>query len=227
MVMILMMSMNESTLDPDLAELIAEASDTYAPSQAELAAEIGVRPLALTTWRRGRSRPTAEHLRGMANALESRSERLRNLAARLAARAAGQGKLTRPRRRMPGERREADLRTAELLASRIVAEGGGRVLRVIFYGSRARGAPRSPASDWDFLVVLKDGIGDVEAEERRLKQAALSALEATGTSAAGAERDVRLDIWPIERGEWETARRLPGHTARTADREGVVLYAAG
>lgn len=205
-----------SILDPELAKLIAEASEAFAPSQAELAAEIGVRPLALTTWRRGRSRPTADHLRGMANALESRSERLRSLAARLAARAAGQGKLTRPRRRAADERRDTDLRIAELLAARIVAAGEGRVLRVIFYGSRARGAPRSRASDWDFLVVLKDGIGDVEAEERRLKQAALVA-----------ERDTRLDIWPIEWSEWEAARRLPGHPARTADREGVVLYAAG
>lgn len=205
-------------LDPELAGLIAEASDAYAPSQAELAEEIGVRPLALTTWRRGRSRPTPEHLRGMAKALESRSRRLQKLAVRLEARAAGQEKLARPRRRAGG----ADRRTAALLASRMAAAGEGRVLRVVFYGSRARGAPRSTASDWDFLVVLKDGTADLEAEERRLKEAALG-----GASSAGAEQGLRLDVWPMEAGEWETARRLHGHAARTADREGVVLYAAG
>lgn len=204
--------MEAQIVDPELTVLITEASDAYAPSQADLAAEIGVQPLALTTWRRGRSRPTAEHLRGMAKALEKRSDRLRKLAARLEARAAEQGKLTRPRRSGGAQAR----RIAEMLAARIVAAGKGRVRRVIFYGSRARGAPRSPSSDWDFLVVLR-GMESMEAEERRLKQAALAGAEPTG---------LRLDIWPLEESEWEAARRLPGHTARTADREGVVLYGA-
>jgi predicted nucleotidyltransferase len=205
--------MEAPIVDPELTVLITEASDAYAPSQADLAAEIGVQPLALTTWRRGRSRPTAEHLRGMAKALEKRSDRLRKLAARLEARAAEQGKLTRPRRSGGAQAR----RIAEMLAARMVAAGEGRVLRVIFYGSRARSAPRSPSSDWDFLVVLRNGMESMEAEERRLKQAALAGADPTG---------FRLDIWPLEESEWEVARRLPGHTARTADREGVVLYGA-
>jgi hypothetical protein len=101
----------------------------------------------------------------------------------------------------------------------MVREGRGEVLRVIFYGSRARAAPRSSASDWDFVVVLDRAITDVEAEERRFKRAALE-----GPSPVG---HVVLDVWPIEQGEWETARQLYGHPARAADQEGVVLYAAG
>jgi predicted nucleotidyltransferase len=206
------------TYDPELAELIAEASDTYAPSQAELAAEIGVRPLALTTWRTGRSRPTATHLLGMAKALERRSERLRNLAARLNARAAVQGRLVRrPRVAVP-----PDLRIARRLGSRMVAAGHDDVRRVVFYGSRARGTA-SPVSDWDFVIVLRDGVGDVEALEASLRRAALA-----GEKAAEQEADVpfRMDVWLVEQAEWESARELHGHPIRTAEREGVVLYGA-
>jgi predicted nucleotidyltransferase len=195
--------------DADLARLVAEASDAYAPSQAELAAEVGVRPLALTTWRNGRSRPTAAHLREMARALERRSEELRTLAGRLDARAAVQGKLTRRPRR--GEQHE----TARRLAARMVAAGEGRVLRVVFYGSRARGAPRTPSSDWDFIVVLRDAASDA-VEEGWLERA-----------AAGADDRHRVDVWPMDPESWETARHLHGHPVRSAEQEGVVLYDAG
>jgi predicted nucleotidyltransferase len=197
--------------DPDLARLVAEASDAFAPSQAELAAEIGVRPLALTTWRSGRSRPTTGHLRGLAQALANRGERLQQLAARLEARASTQGKLTRRRR----GRLNPDHATAQDLASQIAAAANGRVCRVVFYGSRARGTPRSPASDWDFIAVFRDAVPDAEAEEQRLKHAVRSPGE------------TRLDIWPISYAEWQTSRRLHGHPVRTAEREGVVLYDAG
>jgi transcriptional regulator with XRE-family HTH domain len=207
--------MDDSILDPELARLVAEASTAYSPSQAELASEVGVRPLALTTWRRGRSRPTADHLRGLAGALENRSERLRELATRLEARAATQGKLTRRPRRAVDPFRAA----AELWAERMVLAAPDEVVRVIFYGSRARGEPRSFASDWDFVIVLNRAVGDVEAEEQRFKRAALE-----GPSPFG---NVALDVWPMEQGEWEIARQLIGHPARAADREGVVLYAAG
>ena len=98
--------MKQQVSDPELVALIAEASDAFAPSRAALAAEIGVRPLALTTWRNGRSRPTAAHLLGMAKALERQSERLSELATRLHARAAAQGPLTR----RPRSRASTDLR---------------------------------------------------------------------------------------------------------------------
>lgn len=197
--------------DTELARLIAEASDAYAPSQAELAAEIGVRPLALTTWRNGRSRPTAEHLERMAITFAEQSERLLDYAARLHAAAKEQGKLTR-RPRTPAS---AYRRTATAIAACIVAAGEGRVMRVVFFGSRARGEPRSAASDWDFVVVLKDAAHDPEAEEAWLKRAA--------ADAGGTER---VDVWPVDQREWETGKSLHGHPLRTADREGVVLYAA-
>jgi predicted nucleotidyltransferase len=197
--------------DADLAQLVAEASDAYAPSQAELAAEIGVRPLALTTWRNGRSRPTAGHLKGMAEALERRSEQLRGLAAQLDARAAVQGKLTRRSRRA-----RSDESTAQLLASRIVAAAGGRVLRIVFYGSRARGEPRSASSDWDFIVVLSGAASGVEGEQSRLERA-----------AAGPEGSYRVDVWPMDLESWETARHLRGHPVRSAEQEGRVLYDIG
>jgi predicted nucleotidyltransferase len=110
-------------------------------------------------------------------------------------------------------------RTAEMLASRMVAAGNGEVLRVVFYGSRARGAPRSPASDWDFVVVLDRPIADVQVEEERFRRAALD--------RASSDSDVLLDVWPIERGEWDAARQLYGHAARAADQEGIVLYSSG
>jgi len=207
--------MESSILDPVTAQLVTEATSAYSPSQAELANEIGVQPLALTTWRRGRSRPTADHLRGLATALERQGERLRELALRVEAHAAVQGKLTRGPRRVQDPFRAA----AELWTARMVAEGRGDVLRVIFYGSRSRAAPRSSTSDWDFVVVLNHVVTDVEAEERRFRRAALE-----GPSPVG---NVVLDVWPIEQGEWETVRQLYGHPARAADREGVVLYAAG
>ncbi len=211
--------MNQQTYDPELAELIAEASDAFAPSQAELAAEIGVRPLALTTWRTGRSRPTATHLLGMAKALEGRSERLRNLAARLNAHAAAQRRLTRrPRRAM-----SPDLRTAQLLASRMAAAVDGSVERIVFYGSRARGTG-SPASDWDFIVVLRDGAGNMEACQALLSSAAVRA-EGSGEHRPLGD-PLRVDVWPVEKAEWESARKLHGHPIRTAEREGVVLYGA-
>jgi predicted nucleotidyltransferase len=197
--------------DADLAQLVVEASDAYAPSHAELAGEIGVRPLALTTWRNGRSRPTARHLQGMARALERRSERLRDLASRLTARAAVQGTLTR-RPRGSGQAR----RTARMLASRMVAAGEGRVLRIVFYGSRARGTPRSQSSDWDFIVVLRDAVADEVREEAWLKSAAV-----------GEDDGFRVDVWPMDSENWETARHLRGHPVRSAEQEGVVLYDSG
>jgi hypothetical protein len=103
----------------------------------------------------------------------------------------------------------------------MVAAGQGSVERILFYGSRARGTG-SPASDWDFIVVLRDGAGDIEAREALFRSAAV------GSDGPGERTDVggafRVDVWPIEKSEWESACELHGHPIRTAEREGVALY---
>jgi predicted nucleotidyltransferase len=193
----------------DLAQLIVDASDVCSPSQALLAEEIGVRPLALTTWRTGRSRPTRAHLLKMAEVLARRGERLIAMAAALEERA--------KRESDPAAtgRDNRDRSSAERLAAAMAAAGDGRVLQVIFYGSRARGAPRSSASDWDFVVILRGDEPKAESSEDRLREAA---------AAAG---DENVDVWPISQRDWERNRTLPGHPLRAAASEGIVVYDAG
>jgi predicted nucleotidyltransferase len=103
----------------------------------------------------------------------------------------------------------------------MLAAGQGKVERIVFDGSRARGTG-SPASDWDFIVVLRDGAGDIEAQETRLRSAAVG-----GTAEhTAAEEALRVDVWAVEKAEWESARRLHGHPIRTAEQEGVLLHGA-
>lgn len=139
------------------------------------------------------------------------------LAERLNARAAAQDRLTR----RPRHAVSPDLRTARLLAMRMVAAGQGSVERIVFYGSRARGTA-SLASDWDFVIVLRDGTGDIEVREALLRSAA---VEGSGERMPAGEA-LRVDIWAIEKAEWEIARTLHGHPVRTAEQEGVVLHGA-
>ncbi|HEY0714856.1 MAG TPA: nucleotidyltransferase domain-containing protein [Polyangia bacterium] len=89
--------------------------------------------------------------------------------------------------------------------------------RIIFYGSHVRGAA-SPASDWDFIVVLQDGSANMEAQETLLRSAAIGSEVANDA--------LRVDVWPIAKSEWECARKLHGHPIRTAEQEGVVLHGA-
>lgn len=116
-----------------------------------------------------------------------------------------------------------NLRTARLLASRMVAAGHGIVERIVFYGSQARGTGSS-ASDWDFIVVLRDGAGDMEAHQALLRSAAEAGAGSTKRGAAG--DSLRVDVWPVEKSEWESACTLHGHPIRTAELEGVVLHGA-
>src|SRR4051794_41848567 len=90
--------------------------------------------------------------------------------------------------------------TAEMLATRMVAAGNGEVLRLIFYGSRARGGPRSSESGWGFVVVLNRVITDVGAGERRFERAA----------PGGSIEDTPLEVWPIEQEEGGTPGELQG-----------------
>lgn len=68
--------------DP-VTELVAQASDVYAPTQAQLARAIGVQPLALTQWRGGKRRPSPDSLRKMARELVRQSDELRWLSLKL------------------------------------------------------------------------------------------------------------------------------------------------
>jgi transcriptional regulator with XRE-family HTH domain len=206
--------MAQPLADSDLTDLIVQASDAFAPSQAELASEVGVQPLAITTWRRGRSRPTHQHLRNLALALEKRAERLASLAERLHERAATQEPLIR--RRSSGTSRSRDLALARRLARGMVHGAAEKVLRVVFYGSRARGNPASTNSDFDFVVVLKDRPADPDRVERQLKDAARATV--------GGQAVPVLDVWVCDRVEWDTALSLPGHPLRTAHSEGVILH---
>jgi DNA-binding XRE family transcriptional regulator len=83
--------------DP-VTELVAEASDVYAPTQAQLARAIGVQPLALTQWRGGKRRPSPDSLRKMARELVRQSDQLRYLALKLEQLAAQEVKRRRRKR---------------------------------------------------------------------------------------------------------------------------------
>ncbi len=82
---------------------------------------------------------------------------------------------------------------------------------VIVFGSAARGAA-TPGSDLDLLVVL-DLPEDVTSREmsRRLHALFEGWL-------------LPLDIIVLTPQEWARGTRLPGHIARTAEREGVRVY---
>ena len=49
---------------------------------------------------------------------------------------------------------EDDIEVAKLIANRIRQKGGDCVLRIVFFGSRAKGTAK-PYSDYDILVVLE------------------------------------------------------------------------
>jgi len=64
---------------------------------------------------------------------------------------------------------ESDRKTADELKSRLLAQNGARIHRVILYGSRALGTAK-PESDFDLLVVEADPVAKRD-EMRRLHQA--------------------------------------------------------
>jgi hypothetical protein len=109
-----------------------------------------------------------------------------------------------------------DLALARWFARRMGREGPEGVLRIVFYGSRARHNPASVKSDYDFVVVLKDHPANVKTIERQLTDVALAGLSEAQAPA--------LDIWVCGLDEWTTALALPGHPLRTAQSEGLVLY---
>jgi predicted nucleotidyltransferase len=75
-----------------------------------------------------------------------------------------------------------DLRTVDPVLTRVRAAladiYGGRLARVVLFGSRARGEAR-PDSDYDVAVFLND-LPDPWAERRRLADLRVDLLDATG-----------------------------------------------
>jgi predicted nucleotidyltransferase len=95
------------------------------------------------------------------------------------------------------------------IVNRIVASA--HPLRVILFGSRARGDGR-PDSDLDMLIVVQD------AQARH--GLAVQIREAIGLA------EVPVDIVIRDPVELQQRARLPGSVERAALREGVTLYAA-
>lgn len=98
------------------------------------------------------------------------------------------------------------------LAERLRDLLGNRLLRVILYGSRARGTER-PNSDFDLLVVERDPVPDPLGEEERLERI----LAASYASF--------VDVYVMGEAEFERTRDLVGGIAYPATREGILLYA--
>lgn len=104
-----------------------------------------------------------------------------------------------------------DLQAAQEITDRILEAAGDAVERILFYGSRVSGRPRT-SSDYDILVVVRDPVEDwVEASLQ------LSDL------FTGFERPV--DVQVFGKLEFEESRPVAGTVAYPADRDGMLLYA--
>ena len=97
------------------------------------------------------------------------------------------------------------------LKEKILAAGGRKILQVILYGSRARGAAR-PDSDLDLLVIEKDPVSKPR-ERERLRQA-------VGRFA------VPVDLRVMGETEFEETKNIVGGIAYPASKEGILLYEA-
>lgn len=105
----------------------------------------------------------------------------------------------------------SDLDHAYCLRDAILATNGGRVTRIILFGSRARGDAR-PDSDFDLLVIVRGLSGE---EMRAYRLALYRALRGKGVVA---------DPWVMDQEEFEETRGVIGGLAYPASKEGVVLY---
>lgn len=102
-----------------------------------------------------------------------------------------------------------DLKTAEELKTKLLAEANGRIRRVILYGSRAQGTATSD-SDFDLLVVESDPVSKRD-EMRRLRQTLR-------------DLPIPVDVWVIGQTEFEETKSVIGGLAYPAYKYGVVLY---
>ena len=115
--------------------------------------------------------------------------------------------------RHPEEKQKTDVDDAMLsgLKEKILAAGENKIRRILFYGSRARGAAR-PDSDLDLLVVEKDPVSKPK-ERERLRQA-------VGDFA------IPIDIRVMGETEFEETKNIVGGIAYPASKEGIILYEA-
>jgi predicted nucleotidyltransferase len=113
--------------------------------------------------------------------------------------------------REPEAATPTDLAAARRLAQRIVAADGGRVSRVLLFGSRARGGAR-PDSDFDLLVVLHG----LHAGEKRSYLRTLYDLLADETVVA--------EPWVMSEEEFQETKAVVGGLAHPAWLEGIAVY---
>lgn len=107
---------------------------------------------------------------------------------------------------------EHDLAIAQRLKDLVLQADGGRVRRIILFGSRARGDAQ-PDSDFDLLVVFRDISPD---EKRSYRLSLYRAFQDAG---------VTVEPWVMEEEEFEETKRVIGGLAYPAWKEGVLLYA--
>lgn len=113
--------------------------------------------------------------------------------------------------REPDRAYEADLGTAQRLATAVLAADGSRVRKIILFGSRARGDAK-PDSDFDLLVVVQ---GDSRGETTAFRMLLYQALRGNGVVA---------EPWVMSEEEFEETKTIIGGLAYPAWKEGVVLY---
>ncbi len=104
--------------------------------------------------------------------------------------------------------RRTDLQMSEDLSDRIISNSGGRVRKIILYGSRVKGTATAE-SDFDLLVVESDPVAKRE-EMLRLRRS----LD---------DLPIPIDIWVMGEREFEETKEIIGGLAYPAHRYGVVL----
>jgi predicted nucleotidyltransferase len=105
---------------------------------------------------------------------------------------------------------DADRIEAAHLAQALLSRSGGRIRRIVLFGSRAWGTA-GPESDFDFLVVEADPVS-CRAESARLR----AGLQELGSAP--------VDVWVMGETEFEETRNVVGGLAHPAHKYGLVLY---
>jgi predicted nucleotidyltransferase len=104
-----------------------------------------------------------------------------------------------------------DLAIARRAAEAILGRDGSRVLRIILFGSRARG-DANPDSDLDLLVVTREA---TPSEQRVYRQSLYQVCRGFG---------VPVEPHVITAETFEETRSVIGGLAYPASTEGVTLY---